>query len=238
MTYPKGIDLDPRVLKPNPWNTNIMTPENEAKLEASVRRLGFFRPAVVREFANGQISEFQILGGQHRVEIAIKIGLATIPVVNLGPIDDLKAKEIGIADNARYGVDDTLAFAELLKEMGNADQLADFLPYTQSDFDGYFASAEIDLDSLEFEENFDRHEESQAEPDPELPKAPKTHTIVRFKVALKDAEEITALIERTKKTHGLTTSDELTNAGDALVQLLFSAGTSNELEDLELGEDE
>lgn len=244
MTYPMMMELDPTLLKPNPWNTNIVTPENEAKLEESIRRLGFFRPAVVREIAISCISEkapdesgtavvldYEILGGEHRAQVAAKLGLKTIPVVNLGPIDDLKAKEIGIADNSRYGMDDQLAFADLIKGMGNAEQLKDFLPYTEHDFADLFTTSEIDIDSLGLDENFEKEPENDEDADDLAPtKAPKTHTIIRYKVANRDAEDITALIERTKKDNGFTSSDELTNAGDALVHLLFAGRAQKQAE--------
>ncbi|MBX5130802.1 ParB N-terminal domain-containing protein [Rhizobium lentis] len=246
MTYPKMMELDPSSLKPNPWNTNIVTPENEAKLEESIKRLGFFRPAVVREIANSSISDlttakseiaYEILGGEHRAQVAAKLGLKTIPVVNLGPIDDLKAKEIGIADNSRYGMDDQLAFAELIKGMGNAEQLKDFLPYTEHDFTDLFTTSEIDLDSLGLEENFEKEPEKDQGEEPVQPKAPKTHTIIRYKVTNRDAEDITALIERTMQDNGFTGSDDLTNAGDALVHLLFAgrnqAAAKDEMDDLD-----
>jgi hypothetical protein len=213
--------VDPALLGANPWNTNIMTPENEAKLEASMRRHGFFRPAIVREFVKSSFL-YQILGGAHRVEIAKKLGLTEIPVVNLGVIDDLQAKEIGIADNARYGVDDTIAFAELIKGMGNADELKDFLPYTEGDFDDLFASSSIDLDALDLEDGFDTEPEGEDEPEP-LPKPVKTHAKMSFKVTLRDSESLTALIEKTKIVHGFTGEDDLTNAGDALVHLLLGS---------------
>ncbi|AGC36203.1 ParB-like partition protein [Rhizobium phage RHEph10] len=240
MTYPKMMELDPGSLRPNPWNTNIVTPENETKLEESIRRLGFFRPAVVREIAisgNSDPSAYEILGGEHRAQIAAKMGLKTIPVVNLGPIDDLKAKEIGIADNSRYGMDDQIAFADLIKGMGNAEQLKDFLPYTEHDFTDLFTTSEIDLDSLGLEENFEKEAEKDAVEEPVQPKAAKTHTIIRYKVSNRDAEDITALIERTMKDNGFTSSDELTNAGDALVHLLLAgknqAAAQDELDALE-----
>ncbi|QIG75598.1 putative partition ParB-like nuclease protein [Rhizobium phage RHph_Y2_17_1] len=240
MTYPKMMELDPRSLRPNPWNTNIVTPENEAKLEESIKRLGFFRPAVVREIAisgNSDPTAYEILGGEHRAQVAARLGLATIPVMNLGPIDDLTAKEIGIADNSRYGLDDQVAFAELIKGMGNAEQLKDFLPYTEHDFTDLFTTSEIDLDSLGLEENFEKEAEKDVGEEPVQPKAPKTHTIIRYKVSNRDAEDITALIERTMKDNGFTSSDELTNAGDALVHLLLAgknqAAAQDELDELE-----
>lgn len=219
MTYPKQMMLDPKALEPNPWNTNIMTPESEAKLEASLKRLGFFRPVVVRELANSSIS-YQILGGQHRAQIAAKLSLPLVPVMNLGPIDDLKAKEIGIADNARYGVDDTLAFANLIQEMGNQDELTEFLPYGDTDFADLFASTSIDLDDLHMEENFEKEDEEEGADEDEPVKPPKTHTIMRFKLTNADAERVTEIIERTRKAQGFTGSDEATNAGDALIHIL------------------
>jgi ParB-like chromosome segregation protein Spo0J len=232
--------LDPRALSPNPWNTNIVTPENERKLEESIKRLGFFRPVIVREIANSGISDitYQLLGGEHRAQAAVRLKISKIPVVNLGPISDLEAKEIGIADNARYGVDDQIAFAELVKDMGNADQLETFLPYAESDFADLFASAEIDLDALALDEDFERKEDKAEDDESAQPKAPKTHTIIRFKVTNRDAEDLTRLIEATKQGQGFTLSDELTNAGDALVHLLLNnkpaaAGEDDDLPELE-----
>jgi hypothetical protein len=237
--YPKHTSVDPSVLQPNPWNTNIMTPENEQKLEASMNRFGVFRPAVVREIANSGSNEIalQILGGQHRVEIATRQGIKEFPIVNLGPIDDDAAKEIGMADNARYGVDDGLALGELLKGMANADQLADFLPYTQNEFDSFVTNAEIDLEALDFEENFENDAENDTSPLPEQPKPAKTTSIVRFKLSNLDAERITARIESVKAAQGFTGSDELTNAGDALAHILLGV-TPAGLEDIEAGDDE
>ncbi|TDW20428.1 ParB family protein [Rhizobium azibense] len=235
MTYPKMMELDPSTLRPNPWNTNIVTPENEAKLEESIKRLGFFRPAVVREIAISPFSDkatsYEILGGEHRAQVAAKLGLKKIPVMNLGPIDDLKAKEIGIADNSRYGMDDQIAFADLIKGMGNAEQLKDFLPYTEHDFADLFTTSEIDLDSLGLDENFEKEAENDdLSEEPVQPKAPKTHTIIRYKVSNRDAEDLTRLIERTKTDNGFTAADDLTNAGDALVHLLLNKQAKAEAE--------
>lgn len=211
-TYPEQLMLDPAELQPNPWNTNIVSPENEAKLDESVRRLGMFKPVVVREYRGG----YQILGGKHRNDSAIRLGLKPIPVINLGPIDDLKAKEIGLADNARYGMDDTLGLAELLEELGNPHDLSSFLPWTDTDLKAIFASTTIALDDLDFDE--EREEPAASE---ERVKAPKTHTIMRFKVPIGDSERISELIAEAQKRQGFTEADELTNAGDALVFLLL-----------------
>lgn len=215
---PEQLYLDPRTLRPNPWNTNIVPPENEAKLDEAIRRLGMFKPVVVRQLADGS---YEILGGEHRSASSIRVGLESIPVMNLGRIDDKLAKEISLADNSRYGTDDVLSLAGLLEELGTADDLASFLPYTDVDLKSIFASSDIALDDLEFEEKDDDELDVS---EPKLPKAPKTHTIMRFKVPVGDAQRISELVTQTQRDHDLTGSDELTNAGDALVHLLLNAG--------------
>lgn len=234
MTQPKLLELTPDRLQPNPWNTNIVDPINETKLDESVRRNGLFKPVIVREIAGGV---YEIIGGEHRWEAAKRVGLQTVPVVNLGTISDEKAKEISIIDNARYGADDVVALSELLKELGSMDDLQIYLPYGDEDLTSIFSSSDIALDELGVDENFEKTEED--DPEPPAAKAPKTHTVMRFKVSLNDAEKITALIAKTQRAQGLNTADDLTNAGDALVHLLVDqfdtkpAAASFELDDID-----
>jgi len=213
---PQYLEVSPSDLRKNPWNTNKVSPENERKIRASINRNGIFKPIIVRQVA--EMEGYKIIGGEHRWEQAIELGIEKIPVFNLGFIDDQRAKEISLADNARYGVDDTVELADLLKSMGDLNELTDFLPYGETDFDTIFATTDIALDDLEIDEDF---ETTDAAPTGEpLVKQPKTHTIMRFKVPLSDAERITALIAYTQKNQDMTQADALTNAGDALVHLL------------------
>lgn len=204
--------LDPAQLTPNPWNTNIVSPENQHKLEESVKRFGVFKPIVVRELADGTL---QIIGGEHRWDAAKSLGHKTVPVVNLGRISDKKAKEIGLVDNGRYGADDTLQLASLLEDLGvNAEELASFMPYSQSDFDSIFSSVNIALDDLDL----DDADELPATP---AQKPAQTHQIMRFKVPLDDVGQISDLIEKTMKEQRFVDEDSLSNAGNALVHLLL-----------------
>lgn len=203
-------------LRKNPWNTNRVSPDNEEKIRNSLERNGMFKPIIVRQVSG--VTGYEILGGEHRWEQAIELKAKTVPIANLGYISEKQAKEIGIIDNARYGADDTLAFGDLLKELGSVGELQDFLPYGSADLDAIFSASVIALDDLEIDENF------EAAPDFEVPekpaKAPKTHAQMRFKISLGDAERLTALISKTQKEQGFTTEDDLTNAGDALVHIL------------------
>lgn len=198
-------------LSPNPWNTNIVTPENELKIEESLKRFGMFRPIVVRTLEDGSK---EILGGEHRWGVAKKLGYKTVPVIDLGVISDKKAKEIGLVDNGRYGEDDALALSELLKEIGNSEDLTSFLPYSGDELEGIFATSSISLDDLDIPEDDGRT--------PELPsvKGVQTHQIMRFKVPVEDAEFVQKLVESTMKHQDFTKDDSMTNAGNALVHLL------------------
>lgn len=50
-------------LQPNDFNVNIVPPENEAKIESSLKRFGFFKPVLVRTLSDGTK---EIIGGEHR----------------------------------------------------------------------------------------------------------------------------------------------------------------------------
>lgn len=207
--------LAPEQLSPNPWNTNIVDAGNMQKLEASIERFGMFKPVVVRETDDG----LQIIGGQHRWEAAKSLKYNEIPVVNLGRISDKKAKEISLVDNGRYGADDTLQLAELLENIGvGAEELASFMPYSESDFASIFSSVNISLDDLDLPDEDDY-------PKSAAPKPAQTHQVMRFKVPVDDVSVITDLIERTMKEQKYTDEDSLSNAGNALVHLLSKATT-------------
>lgn len=210
----KFAECNPALLQPNPWNTNVVSPDMEKKLDESLKRLAMFKPIIVRELPSGKL---EIIGGAHRAESAIRLKLKTVPIYNLGPIDDKKAKEIGLIDNGRYGVDDAVGLAELLADLGNPDELTTFMPFSDAEMTAIFSATKVDLDDLDLD----------ADPDPSPPvtKNPPTHTIMRFKVPLGDAEYIEGVIQAVMKSQGLTGSDDLTNAGDALVHFVRAANS-------------
>jgi ParB family chromosome partitioning protein len=98
--------------------------------------------------------------------------------------------------------------------MGSSDELATFMPFSESDIASIFSSVTIALDDLNLSDE-----------DGESPSLPKerpvqTHQIMRFRIPVEDCVWIQHLVEHTMKFQKLTESDSLTNAGDALVRLL------------------
>ena len=202
-------------LFPNPWNTNTVAPDNQAKIEASIKRYGMFKPLICRTLDDGRL---QIVGGEHRWEAAKAVGIQKVPIVNLGKIDDKRAKEISLIDNSRYGTDDSLKLAEVLKEL---DDVSEVMPISNKELEEIFSATTIDLDALDkVEEEADEEAEETVE---ELTKSKPTTQVMRFKVPVADAEFVHNVINGICKLQGFTGSDSLTNAGDALVFLCHGA---------------
>lgn len=206
-------------LRPNPFNPNRVSAENERKIRRSIERNGLFKPIIVRRVPG--LKGFEIIGGQHRWEQACALGHTSIPIADLGEIDDARAKEVCLIDNAQYGSDDTLTLAEILKEIGT-DDIQEFLPYGDTDLAAIFAATSLNLDDLEMPQESDIPEQDPAL-EPKETKPLKTHTVMRFKIANEDAERLTALIAKTQNAQDYKHDDALTNAGDALIYLLGAA---------------
>lgn len=201
--------IPPDHLLPNPWNTNRVSAEGMEKLARSLQRNGWVKPVIARDL-DGTL---QILGGQHRVEAALDLGMSTVPVLNLGVMEDGRAKEIGLIDNARYGADDASELAELIADLGGAKEIGEFLPFTDAELAALGTVIEDDDidDLLDGDEDQDK-----TKPDPTT-KPQKTHQTMRMKVPVEDADMVSELLGEIMSDQGFTESDSLTNAGDALV---------------------
>lgn len=205
--------IDPSLLTASPWNVNIVSPQNEERIEHSLKTIGFFKPILARTMPDGSL---EILAGEHRWRAAVRLKHETVPVINLGPLDDVKAKEISLIDNGRYGHDDAMRLAEILKEIGTEDAVA-LLPYSDAEFQALLTTEALDLDSLGLG-SADDTGKSLAEM---AASKAQTHQLMRFKVPMEDSGKIQRLVERTMKEQGFTKEDVMSNAGNALVHLLL-----------------
>lgn len=204
--------VDPSTLTPNPWNSNRVSQENKQKLEVSLNRLGNFKPILVRTLDDGTL---QILGGENRRNAELDRGSKLVQILNLGRIDETRAKEISLADNERFGEDDSEALQRLLNSLDTVDELSTFLPISDDEFDSFWDKASISLDDLDLDDDDDLPTNL-----PTPAATAPTHRVVRFKLPIADSERLTELVEKTQKSNGFTTSDALTNAGDALIHIL------------------
>lgn len=135
-------------LRPNPWNTNSVGAQNFEKLKGSIEKLGFFKPILARELDGGQ---FEILGGEHRWRAAMEQGISTVPVISVGKISDLVAKQMSLVDNERYGEDDQVALQRLIEEIQSEldYQLSEIAPYDDELAATLARESAIDLEMLE-----------------------------------------------------------------------------------------
>ena len=211
----KVTKVNPRLLKRNPWNTNKVSAENEEKLRNSIRRNDLLGVIVARELDDGSL---EIIGGEHRAQIAVEEGLTEVHVQNVGFITDERAKELMLLDNGRYGQDDAFELAALLDELSQDADLSSFMPYSSEDMDKLLTTANIDLDALDDELNDDLEDIEVTREKREAPI--QTHQILRFRVAMDDVERVQRVINRIKTEQGLDELDSMTAAGDALVHLV------------------
>ena len=212
--------VDPSELRPNPWNPNKMDVLNEDKLDESIKQLGFVKPVIVRELADGTL---EILGGEHRSESAVRLGIMEIPVTNLGKVGDEDAKKIGLVDNGRYGDDDLELLSEVFKNIGSPEDIMSFLPISEDEIGNIFDhDVEVDLDLVGLDELSREEEHEEIDLEDAMTSAIKTHQIMRFKVSMEDSARIQDFIERMMSEHGYTESDAMTNAGDALTHVIYS----------------
>lgn len=218
MTTQIKIDyFPPGLLVPNPWNSNRVGPDMEARLEASIRQFGFVKPIVVRRLADETL---QILGGEHRVRKAVEMGIESVPVVVLENISTEQAKALGVADNARYGEDDALKLAAILGDI--SPELLEMLPFDEKDLAGIFASSAIDLDDLGFDDSDDR--EMPEMPAADSPRSTITHELMRFKVPIEDRDRVEKFMQHVIKSKGFSAeSDSMVAAGMALVEIINAA---------------
>lgn len=222
LSFPEDMEVeyvDPTLLKPNPWNPNVVDPINQMKLEASIEADGIKRPIVVRELEDGSL---EIIGGQHRTQAAVALGLTKVPVINRGRIGDAQAKKETLIDNFRYGSDDVLKFSHLLQDpdIGSADELLATMPIDEEELAGYFSHLTAADLSAEVDAILNDAEEATETIDLGVGTPARTHQIIRFRVSLEDAARLNELFTRVKAEQGFTESDDMTNDGDALVFLL------------------
>lgn len=212
------LTIDPGELLPNPWNPNRVDPINQEKLENSIRVDGIKLPILVRETDKG----LQIIDGFHRVQAAKSIGIE-VPVRNLGKISDAAAKKATLIANSRYGENDIDALADLLnsKDFESAEVLLATLPIDETEIASLFASSmDVDLDAEL--DDLDDLDDKSAEKGIDLASPTKvaTHTMVRFKLPIDEAEALQEKIDSIIEEFELTDSDKLIRSGEALLQLL------------------
>jgi ParB family chromosome partitioning protein len=212
--------VSPTELQVNPWNPNSVGPENMAKLTESIKSNGLFKPVLVRTLEDGSL---QIIGGQHRSEIAESLGI-DVPIINLGEIDEMSAKKLSLIDNDGYGENDSLKVSKILNELveGGQDILSE-MTYSNQELSSLLnMTIDFDLDELD---DLDETLNTSPEPEPvdvDSERAIDNYKILKFKVAVEDIETVEDALRAVIEELGLTDSDASLNRGEALTHVLAS----------------
>lgn len=186
--------------------------------KSSIEKLGFFKPILARELDGGQ---FEILGGEHRWRAAMEQGISTVPVISVGKISDLVAKQMSLVDNERYGEDDQVALQRLIEEIQSEldYQLSEIAPYDDELAATLARESAIDLEMLEAlsrgdEEPIEKDSREKAE------RVGAEHQTMRFKVTFDASDRVTETIKSIIKEQAINTGNDMENAGEALVWLV------------------
>lgn len=128
--YTVGLDT----LRPNRWNPNEQDPETFRKELASIRRFGFVQPIIVRPDGDNR---WEIIDGEHRWKAARELGMATVPIFDVGPIPDSEAQQLTVILNELRGKPNEKKLGEVLKNLlasETLDRLTEVMPYTKEQY--------------------------------------------------------------------------------------------------------
>lgn len=125
----KSRSVSPDQLRANPLNDNYQSPFMFGKLLSTIQSEGFSDPIIARSgdqagpFKDGKL---EIIGGEHRWKAAQKLGMAKVPVWDLGDVPDTQAKKLLINLNKLHGDSNADALSRIVREIsesGGADAL-------------------------------------------------------------------------------------------------------------------
>ena len=126
----EDIEIE-KIVIPEKRAKATFTDEQAAELKASIEKHGFSVPILVRSRPDGQ---YELIDGQHRIEIVKAMGWTKIPAV-ITDADDLKANMLNILANTARGSQNAMDVAEALRRAydagANVDELAAATGHTQ-----------------------------------------------------------------------------------------------------------
>jgi ParB-like chromosome segregation protein Spo0J len=140
--------VPPDLVHPNPWNPNKMDDFMFGKTTASLDKLGFAAPIVVRDMGD----YYEVIDGEHRLRAAIELGMEQVPIWTLGYIPDAKAKQLTVVLNETRGQANREQLGELLKDLMISETTADLLailPYERPDFEALLNVPDFDWGDID-----------------------------------------------------------------------------------------
>lgn len=127
-------------VRPNTFNYNKQTDFIFEKMKKSLQEFGFVDPILVRSGNDeGAFEFYEVIGGEHRLKAAERLGYTEVPIRDIGSISDVQAKKLCIVLNETKGRPDNDALSSLIvsisEEVGT-DGL-EVLPYDDYELDAF-----------------------------------------------------------------------------------------------------
>jgi len=153
-TAARAVRLGPRMvplddLVSHPLNSNVMSPDLQAKLRAHIKRTGRYPFLVVRPHPDGP-GKYQVLDGHHRVAVLRDLG-HTEARCDVWEVNGREAKLLLATLNRLQGQDQPLRRAELVHELlgeMSLDDLAGLLPETDKQLEELHALLEFPAEEI------------------------------------------------------------------------------------------
>ena len=140
------IEVNPKEIIYDELNPNVMDSKTFKALTNEIKKNGFIQPVVIRE----REGQFYVIDGEHRVEAAKILGLEKIPAVNLGDVDDEKARILLVNLNRLKGEFSPYKFAELIEELEKQKiDLQQAIYMDEKELDTYRLLRKLEEDNIE-----------------------------------------------------------------------------------------
>ncbi len=184
-------------LIPADWNYKVIltSSDHEQKimdaLESNFRKNGQIENIIVREIKGGK---YEVVNGNHRLEVAKKIHMDSLMCFNLGKITLSEAKRIAIETNETKFTSDEFQLARRIEEIREdfqLDDLSETMTFEIADFERF--DKMLNFDETDFKEpsGASSTQEQTDDPDP--------FSTVSFRLPVDVAIQLNDQINRFKK---------------------------------------
>ena len=115
------------------WNYKTEDAKQSEKLSANVKRNGQVENIIVRQLETGF---FEVVNGNHRLDIMEKLGITNVVVCNRGKISLAEAQRLAVETNETKFKSDKIKLAELINEITtvfNTEELENTMPYSMQE---------------------------------------------------------------------------------------------------------
>lgn len=154
------IEVDPNEVIYDELNPNVMDDKTFQALVNEIKKNGFIQPIVIR-VKDGKL---YVIDGEHRVEAAKLLNLKKIPAINLGEVNDEKARILLINLNRLRGEFSPIKFAELIEELEKQKiDLQQAIYMDKKELDTYRLLRKLEEDNIENVKTIVESEEVEVE---------------------------------------------------------------------------